>query len=96
LVAHVVVFALFFQIAAVDHWHADPGIDAALHASHCHGAASGCADSPSLAGTLTDSPLVVAKPAWWHMANPGSLTVPGAAFIALPDLPPRAWLTSIL
>ena len=51
ILGQLVLIAYVFQVAAVDHWHVDPGHDVtgipgtSQHAVHCHGDSSGCADS---------------------------------------------------
>ena len=51
IIGQLVLIAYVFQVAAVDHWHVDPGHDVtgipgtSEHAVHCHGDPSGCADA---------------------------------------------------
>ena len=56
-IGQLILIAYVFQVAALDHWHTDPGADvmglagtsahADLHADHCHGGPSSCADAGS-------------------------------------------------
>jgi hypothetical protein len=55
LVGQLVLIAYVFQVAALDHWNLDPSRDvigvagssahAAVHAEHCHGGPSSCAEA---------------------------------------------------
>ena len=66
--ARIVLLAIIVQLMAPDHWHRDVasvvGIqDTQAHAQHCHGAASGCADSQGAASALpVDATLAPAAP----------------------------------
>ena len=54
-IGQLILIAYVFQVAALDHWHADPATDvtgvvgssvhATVHGEHCHGGPASCADA---------------------------------------------------
>lgn len=57
--AHLVVLGMLFQVAAFDHWNQGfddvqgvSGSSSHVHAMHCHGDVSGCADAGGGASLL--------------------------------------------
>jgi hypothetical protein len=94
--ARLALFALVFQLAAVDHWHPAPNDVAGVegtsqHVLHCHGAGD-CSDSghalsaaPAAIASITVPPLLRAE------AADVSLVLPQAV-LAAADQPPRASL----
>ena len=102
-IGQLVLIAYVFQVAAFDHWHTDvsnvtgvvdSSAHAALHADHCHGAASGCADSGG--GFAHFSPdqqlrLPAATPSLVLPTDARTLVPEDALVAALPE-PPRSSL----
>lgn len=65
LLAQLALFAMLFQIAAIDHhWHPDvnsvQGVEgSSAHQMHCHGGSGGCANG---SGSLSSAIVVTAAP----------------------------------
>jgi hypothetical protein len=68
MAAHLALLGLVFQVAALDHWTPARienvrGIEQThLHATHCHGSLSSCADGGSAPAWLTAAPAVLPAP----------------------------------
>ena len=92
--ARAIIVALVFQFVAVDHWHPDPaqvvGVqNSQAHQMHCHGGASGCANSASFTGSLADASLVLTPSTEHLVIFSSSKDHPRGVTIAGPDEPPR-------
>jgi hypothetical protein len=95
LLAHLAVLALFFQVAAIDHWrpHADDvtGVEGkSTHTLHCHGLQSGCADAGGAAVAVTTDDIVPLPPRPVLATASPSEASPIEASISIPHQPPRA------
>src|SRR5262245_61599309 len=95
LVAHVALLAYFLQVAAFDHWHADPshivGVEgSSAHVQHCHGSGGGCADGATMSPVVDSSALVPLPPATVREQVEATVSLPSAVFLSSPDQPPRA------
>jgi len=101
-IGQLVLIAYVFQVAAFDHWHADSlnditGVDgtsahAALHADHCHGGPSSCAESGGGFAQLSAGHVIrlpSADPSLILEADPASPTPIEASIGSTPE-PPRA------
>jgi hypothetical protein len=65
--ARLIVVAYVFQLAALDHRHADTshvrGVEGtSQHVMHCHGAAAGCADGAGAVVAIAEVTLTPAAP----------------------------------
>ena len=93
--ARLVLFAIVFQLVAVDHWHGSiteiEGVEnSQAHVLHCHGDNAGCADSASMLAILPGFTLTPTP-----QQAPGDKLVTQPAFatdelISTPDQPPKA------
>ena len=91
--ARLALMAFVFQTAAIDHWRPDPEHrfnGGALHAAHCHGNASQCADSSSLVGTLDLVALTPLPPSAIRSVETPSALRPPEALALGNDEPPRS------
>jgi hypothetical protein len=101
-IGQLILIAYVFQVAALDHWHTDPGADvtgvvgssahAAVHSDHCHGAPSSCAETGGgfaqfAAGQLIRLPA--STPRLEVVADTPAIS-PAEALVDLPLEPPRA------
>lgn len=97
-IAQLVLIAYVFQVAAFDHWHDDmsgtpeSSAYAALHADHCHGTASTCADGGIGFAQLSQHDIVrLPAPATaLVLSTDFGMDTPYDAFISFPVEPPRA------
>lgn len=90
--ARVAVFVYVFQIAALDHHsHASGAHESGgLHATHCHGDRSSCADAAVATSAVSTAPLVPAAPAAYRTSRFEALFASLEASILTPTEPPRA------
>ena len=101
-IGQLVLIAYVFQVAAFDHWQVDPSTDvtgvegtsahAALHADHCHGGPSSCAESGGGFAQFSADQVIrlpSANPSLVLDASSASST-PIEASIRITPEPPRA------
>ena len=95
--ARLAVFALLFQISAVDHqWNPESAtiegeVGTANHTMHCHGAVSGCANGGSDVPSALHVPTVLPSETLpLLLASVEDLMAPAGAIIDVEKQPPRA------
>jgi len=92
--ARLALFALLFQISAVDH-HTHPSditgvVGSSSHEMHCHGAVGSCANGGGEMPTLTSAPaLLPLAPASVAFAVASDVATPADVELPVGSEPPR-------
>jgi hypothetical protein len=100
-IGQLILIAYVFQVAALDHWHTDPGTDvtgvigssahAAVHSDHCHGAPSSCAEAGGGFAQFSADQFIrlpSSTPSLVIVADSPAIA-PAEALLDLPSEPPR-------